>query len=402
MNEAYIYDCIRTPRGKGKKSGSLHEVPAIDLLKTLLISLKERNQLDTSQIDDVLIGVNSPIGEQGGNIARTAALYTGYELDVPGAQVNRFCASGLETVNQAAARIRSGWDSLIVAGGVESMSRVPLSSDGGAMFENPAVANTLSYVPQGISADLIATLEGFSRQQLDEFAVLSQQRASEASSKGYFDKSIIPVKDNSGINILSHDEFIRPSTTTEILAQLKPSFAKMGAMGYDAVALQKYFEVEKINHVHHAGNSSGIVDGAALTLVGSQEMGERFGIQPRAKIISTGLIGMDATIMLTGPAPATRKALQKVGMTIADIDLMEVNEAFAAVVLRFMREMKLDNFDRVNVNGGAIALGHPIGATGSMLLGTLVDELERRDLSTGLVTMCIGGGMGIATIVERV
>jgi len=400
--EAYIFDAVRTPRGKGKKTGSLHEVRPIELLTTVLNALQERNNLDTSQVDDCLIGNNAPIGEQGGNIARTAVLYAGWDLDVPGAQVNRFCSSGLETINLAAAKIRSGWDDLIVAGGVESMSRVPMGSDGGAMFTDPKVSQKIKFVPQGISADLIATMEGFSRSEVDNLAVLSQKRATAARENGWFDKSLIPVKDQNGIAMLDHDEFIRPGTTAEILAGLSPSFAQLGASGFDDVALQKYFSLEKINHVHHAGNSSGIVDGAALTLVGSMEKGKALGLKPRARIVSTALVGTDPTIMLTGPAPATQKALKKAGMTIYDIDLLEVNEAFAAVVLKFMKEMKLTDFGKINVNGGAIALGHPIGATGTILMGTLIDELERRDLNTGLVTLCIGGGMGIATVVERV
>ena len=400
--EAYIFDTVRTPRGKGKKSGSLHEVRPVELLKTVLVALQERNNLDTSQVDDCLIGINAPIGEQGGNIARTAVLYAGWDMDVPGAQVNRFCSSGLETVNLAAAKVRSGWEDLIVAGGVESMSRIPMSSDSGAMFMDPNVSREIGFVPQGISADLIATIEGFSRSDVDSLAVMSQERAANARSKGWFDKSMVRVKDQNGITILDQDEFIRPGTTLDTLAGLSPSFAQMGAFGFDDVALQKYYTIEKIDHVHHAGNSSGIVDGAALTLVGSKEKGKALGLKPRARIVSAALAGLDPTIMLTGPAPATRKALKRAGMTINDIDLMEVNEAFAAVVLKFMKEMGLNDYDRTNVNGGAIALGHPIGATGSVLLGTLLDEMERRDKSTGLVTLCIGGGMGIATIIERV
>jgi len=402
MTEAYIFDTVRTPRGKGKKSGSLYEVPPIELLKTVLIALQKRLDLDTSQLDDCLIGNNAPIGEQGGNIARTAVLYAGYDLDVPGAQVNRYCSSGLETINLAAAKVRSGWEEMIVAGGVESMSRIPLGADGGALLSDPNVATKVGYIPQGVSADLIATIEEFSRKDVDELAVLSQKRAAEAQKKGYFNNSIIPIKDRNGITILDHDEFVRPNTTLDILENLSPSFTRLGAMGFDAIALQKYFSLEKINHVHHAGNSSGIVDGAAVSLIGSLKKGKALGLKPRAKIISAALVGLDPTIMLTGPAPATKKALKMAKMAIKDIDLIEVNEAFAAVVLRFMREMKLKNFDKVNVNGGSIALGHPIGATGTMLMGTLIDELERRDLSTGLVTLCIGGGMGIATVIERV
>ncbi len=402
MTEAYIFDAIRTPRGKGKKTGSLHEVRPIELLSTLLVALKEKNDLDTSQIDDCLIGINAPLEEQGGDIARTAVLHAGYDLDVPAAQINRFCSSGLESVNLAAAKIRSGWEDLIIAGGLESMSRVPLGSDGGAMFLDPLVSTRIGYIPQGISADLIASLEGFSRNDVDEVAVQSQKRAAIAQAEKRFDNSLIPVKDQNGIVMLSKDEFVRPRTTLEGLAALNPSFEKMGNAGFDRVALHKYFQLEKINHVHHAGNSSGIVDGAALVLVGSKEKGKALNLKPRAKIISTALVGLDPTIMLTGPAPASQKALKKVGMNLKDIDLIEVNEAFAAVVLKFMKDMRIKDFDKINVNGGSIALGHPIGATGSILLGTCLDELERQDLQTGLITLCIGGGMGIATIIERV
>lgn len=402
MTEAYIFDAIRTPRGKGKKTGSLHEVRPIELLSTLLVALKKKNDLDTAQIDDCLIGVNAPLEEQGGDIARTAVLHAGYDLDVPAAQINRFCSSGLEAVNLAAAKIRSGWEDLIIAGGLESMSRVPLGSDGGAMFLDPLVSTRIGYIPQGISADLIASLEGFSRKDVDEVAVQSQKRAANAQAEKRFENSLIPVKDQNGIVMLSKDEFVRPRTTLEGLAALNPSFEKMGNAGFDRVALHKYFQLEKINHVHHAGNSSGIVDGAALVLVGSEEKGKALNLKPRAKIISTAIVGLDPTIMLTGPAPASQKALKKAGMDLKDIDLIEVNEAFAAVVLKFMKDMRINNFDKINVNGGSIALGHPIGATGSILLGTCLDELERQDLQTGLITLCIGGGMGIATIIERV
>ncbi len=403
MNEAYIFDAVRTPRGKGKINGSLYEVPSIELLKTLLDALQRRNDLDTTEVDDCLIGCNAPVGDQGGNIARTAVLYAGWDLDVPGAQVHRFCGSGLESINLAAAKICAGWEDLVVAGGVESMSRVPLGSDGGAMMMNPSVAQRLAYVPQGISADLIATLGNFSRADVDNVAVRSQQLAGTAIENGYFNQSLIPVTDLNGINILAQDEFVRPQTTLEILSNLKPSFEKMGAMGFDEIALSKFYNIEKIKHVHHAGNSSGIVDGAALVLLGSKAKGEALGLKPRAKIRSAALVGLDPTIMLTGPAPASKKALKKAGMLLSDIDLIEINEAFASVVLHFMREMGIeDDFDKINVNGGAIALGHPIGATGTILLGTALDELERRNLNTALVTLCIGGGMGIATIIERV
>ncbi|AEN73448.1 acetyl-CoA acetyltransferase [Rhodothermus marinus SG0.5JP17-172] len=401
--EAYVFDAIRTPRGRGKTTGSLYEVKPIDLLTTLFAELKRRHELDTSQVDDVILGCVTPIGEQGGNIAKTAALYAGWDLSVPGVQINRFCASGLDAVNLAAMKVRSGWEDLVVAGGVESMSRVPMGSDGGPMMLDPAVSMQIGFVPQGIGADLIATIEGFTREDVDRYALCSQQRAAHARANGYF-KSIVPVRDQNGLVVLAEDEHIRPDTTLEALAALPPAFEMMGAMGFDDVALQKYVTVERINHVHTAGNSSGIVDGAALVLIGSKEKGEALGLKPRARIISAALVGTEPTIMLTGPAPASKKALQKAGMTLDDIDLIEVNEAFAAVVLKFMRDMGLEDEgpERVNVNGGAIAMGHPLGATGAMLLGTALDELERRDLSTALITLCVGGGMGIATIIERV
>jgi acetyl-CoA C-acetyltransferase len=400
--DAYIFDAIRTPRGRGKANGALHDVRPLDLLKTLFDALRERHNLDTSQIDDVLLGCVTPIKEQGGNIARTAPLYAGWDLDLPGAQLNRFCASGLEAVNLAAMKIRSGWEEMVVAGGIESMSRVPMGSDGGAMWDDHKVIGQLNIVPQGISADLIASLEGFSRQDVDGFALLSQLRAAAAQQEGRF-TSIIPVRDSDGGIILDRDEHPRPDVTLEGLAALKPAFEALGAMGFNAVALKKYPQLERINHVHTAGNSSGIVDGAALVLVGSKAKGEALGLKPRARIVSAALLGDDPTIMLTAPAPASRRALQKAGMSIDDIDLFEVNEAFAAVVLKFIREMGLDDWpERVNVNGGAIALGHPLGATGAMLLGTALDEMERGDLSTALITLCAGGGMGIATIIERV
>jgi len=401
--EAYVFDAIRTPRGRGKTTGSLYEVKPIDLLTTLFAELKRRHELDTSQVDDVILGCVTPIGEQGGNIAKTAALYAGWDLSVPGVQINRFCASGLDAVNLAAMKVRSGWEDLVVAGGVESMSRVPMGSDGGPMMLDPAVSMQIGFVPQGIGADLIATIEGFTREDVDRYALCSQQRAAHARANGYF-KSIVPVRDQNGLVVLAEDEHIRPDTTLEALAALPPAFEMMGAMGFDDVALQKYVTVERINHVHTAGNSSGIVDGAALVLIGSKEKGEALGLKPRARIVSAALVGTEPTIMLTGPAPASKKALRKAGMTLDDIDLIEVNEAFAAVVLKFMRDMGLEDegLERVNVNGGAIAMGHPLGATGAMLLGTALDELERRDLSTALITLCVGGGMGIATIIERV
>ena len=400
-NEAMIYDAIRTPRGKGKANGSLHEVKPVDLLRTLFSSIEERNDLDTSQVDDTVIACVTPIGDQGADIARTAVLYSGWDQDVPGVQINRFCASGLEAVNMAAQKVRSGWEDLVVAGGVECMSRVPMGSDGGAMALDPVVSDHMGFVPQGISADLIATIEGFSRKDVDEFGVASQKRAATASCEGRF-TSMIPIEDQNGLPVLDHDELIRADTTLEGLGQLKPSFVALGDLGFDAVAKLKYPEVENINHVHHPGNSSGIVDGAALVLVGTPEKGAELGLKPRARVVSIALVGTEPTIMLTGPAPACRKALEKAGMTLDDIDLMEVNEAFASVVLKFMREMGIDDLDRVNVNGGAIAMGHPLGATGAVLLGTVLDELERRDLSTGMVTLCVGGGMGISTIIERV
>ena len=401
--DALIYDHLRTPRGRGKANGSLHEVKPIDLVVGLLDELPRRNPtLDRKLIEDVVLGVVSPVGEQGADIARTAALAAGYPDTVAGVQLNRFCGSGLEAVNQAAARVGGGWEDLIVAGGVESMSRVPIGSDGGAWAQDPATALAVDFVPQGISADLIATLEGFSRERLDQYAAQSHQRAAAAWDAGYFDASVVPVKDLNGLTILDRDETIRPGTSVESLAGLKPSFAAMGDQaGFDEVALEKYHWLERIEHVHHAGNSSGIVDGAALMLVGNREAGQRLGLTPRARILATAVSGAEPTIMLTGPAPAARKALAKAGLEVGDIDLFEINEAFAAVALRFIRDLDLDE-DRVNVNGGAIAMGHPLGATGAMILGILLDELERRGLRRGLATLCIGGGMGVATIIERI
>ena len=403
MPQAFVYDAIRTPRGKGKKNGSLHEVKPVDLVVGLLDAIKERNPgLDPHRIDDVVLGVVTPIGDQGGDVAKTAVLAAGYPDTVGGVQLNRFCASGLEAVNQAAARVRSGFEDLILAGGVESMSRVPMGSDGGAWAMDPATAFNTSFVPQGIGADLIATIEGFSREDVDAYAAESQARAGKAQANGYFDGSIIPVKDMNGVTVLDKDEFIRPGTTVETLSSLKPSFAAIGDQGgFDSVALEKYHWVEKINHVHHAGNSSGIVDGASLVAIGSEAIGKELGLTPRARIVATAVSGADPTIMLTGPAPASRKALAKAGLEVDDIDLFEMNEAFAAVVMRFMKDLGI-TADKVNVNGGAIAMGHPLGATGAMILGTMVDELERRDQRYGLATLCVGGGMGIATIVERI
>ena len=400
--DAYIYEAIRTPRGKGKKNGALAEVPPIDLAVTVLKALQMRLDLDTSQVDDIVLGCVSPIGEQGGDIARTAALYADWHVDTPGVQLNRFCASGLEAVNTAAMKIRSGWEHLIVAGGVESMSRVPMGSDGGAWFQDPDVSRHTNFVPQGIGADLIATLEGFTRQQVDEWAVRSQQRADHARAQGYFQRSLIPVRNRAGEVVLTEDEYIRPETTLEGLASLKPAFEALGGAGYDAIARQKYPQAGQISHVHTAGNSSGIVDGAAAVLIGSHAKGAELGLTPRARIRAAALVGTEPTIMLIGPGPASQKALKMAGMGIQDIDLIEVNEAFAAVVLRFMRDMGIEGAEHVNVNGGAIALGHPLGATGAMLLGTALDELERIDKTTALITLCVGGGMGIATIIERV
>src|SRR3954470_21791071 len=401
--EAFVYDAIRTPRGRGKRSGSLHEVKPIDLVVGLLDEVRKRNPgLDPERVDDVVLGVVSPVGDQGGDIAKAAALAAGYPETVAGVQLNRFCASGLEAVNQAAMRVRSGFEDLILAGGVESMSRVPMGSDGGAWAMDPRTALDTSFVPQGIGADLIATLEGWSRSDVDAFAAESQARAAKAQANGYFDRSVIPVRDLNGLTVLDKDEFIRPGTTVESLAGLKPSFAQIGDQGgFDSVALEKYHWIEEIDHVHHAGNSSGIVDGAALVAIGTEQVGADLGLRPRARILAAAVSGADPTIMLTGPAPASRKALAKAGLTADDIDLYEINEAFAAVAMRFMRELDLPH-EKVNVNGGAIAMGHPLGATGAMLLGTLVDELERRDLRYGLATLCVGGGMGIATVVERV
>lgn len=400
--EAYVFDAIRTPRGKGKKNGSLYEVAPIDLVATLLTELQQRHGLDTSQVDDIVLGCVTPIGDQGADIARTAAIYAGWDVDTPGVQLNRFCASGLEAVNTAAMKVRSGWESLVVAGGVESMSRVPMGSDGGAWVLDPKVNLQTGFVPQGIGADLIATLEGFTRDDVDAFALRSQKRATHARASGYFQKSIIPVRDRNGLLVLGEDEYIRPESTIEGLNALSPAFAMMGELGYDSIAMQKYPQVERINHIHTAGNSSGIVDGAAAVLIGSEAKGKELGLKPRARIRAAALVGTEPTIMLIGPGPASKKALKLAGMSTKDIDLFEVNEAFAAVVLRFLRDMGLEGAENVNVNGGAIALGHPLGATGAMLLGTVLDELERNDLSTALITLCVGGGMGIATVIERV
>ncbi|MFI7390350.1 acetyl-CoA C-acetyltransferase [Streptomyces tendae] len=401
--EAYVYDAIRTPRGRGKANGALHGTKPIDLVVGLIREIRARfPDLDPAAVDDVVLGVVGPVGDQGSDIARVAAIAAGLPDTVAGVQENRFCASGLEAVNMAAIKVRSGWEDLVLAGGVESMSRVPMGSDGGAWAQDPRTNHDTGFVPQGIGADLIATIEGFSRRDVDEYAALSQERAATAWKEGRFERSVVPVRDRAGLTVLDHDEHPRPGTTADSLAGLKPSFADIGELGgFDAVALQKYHWVEKIDHVHHAGNSSGIVDGASLVAVGSRAAGERNALVPRARIVSAAVSGADPTIMLTGPAPASRKALAKAGLTVDDIDLVEINEAFAAVVLRFVKDLGL-SLDKVNVNGGAIALGHPLGATGAMILGTLVDELERQDKRYGLAALCVGGGMGIATVVERV
>ncbi|MEU8424246.1 acetyl-CoA C-acetyltransferase [Micromonospora sp. NPDC048835] len=401
-SEAYVYDAVRTPRGRGRDTGALHGVKPISLVVGLIDALRARNPgLDVGRLEDLLLGIVTPVGEQGGDLARAAALLAGLPDQVGGVQLNRFCASGLEAVNSAAARIRSGWEHLLLAGGVESMSRVPMGSDGAAWATDPQTALATSFVPQGVSADLIATLEGFTRDDVDGYALRSQERAAKAWAGGYFTRSVVPVRDGNGLDILTVDEHPRPETTREALARLTPSFATLGeAAGFDAVALQKFHWLEAIDHVHHAGNSSGIVDGAALVLIGSGEIGRDLGLTPRARIVGAAVSGADPTLMLTGPIPATRKALAVAGLTVDDIDLFEINEAFAAVVLKYVRDLGLDP-ERVNVNGGAIALGHPLGATGAMLLGTALDELERRDLHRAVVTLCIGGGMGVATVLER-
>ncbi|MCT2543630.1 acetyl-CoA C-acetyltransferase [Streptomyces atratus] len=401
MSDACIYDAVRTPRGKNR-GGALRGTKPVDLVVGLIHAIQERNPaLDPNRIDDIVLGVVSPVGEQGGDIARTASLVAGLPHTVAGVQVNRFCASGLEAVNLAAQKVASGYESMVLAGGVESMSRVPIGSDGGAYAQDPTTAYDAYFVPQGIGADLIATIEGFGREDVDAYAARSQERAETAWREGRFGKSIVPVRDLNGVLLLEHDEHRRPGTTVEGLAELPPSFAGVGARaGFDAVALQKYHHLERIDHVHHAGNSSGIVDGAALTLIGSHEAGERLGLVPRARIVATAVTGAEPTIMLTGPTPATRKVLAKAGLTVDDIDLFELNEAFASVVMKWQRDLKVPD-DKVNVNGGAIALGHPLGATGAMILGTVLDELERTGGRRGLVTLCVGAGMGIATVIER-
>jgi acetyl-CoA C-acetyltransferase len=399
--EALVFDAIRTPRGKGKSNGSLHATKPVDLVVELMHEMLVRNErLDPNRVDDVVLGCVSPVGDQGADIAKTAAIKAGLPDTVAGVQLNRFCASGLEAVNIAAQKVASGWEDLVFAGGVESMSRVPMGSDGGAWALDPETNYDTSFVPQGIGADLIATVEEFSREDVDAYAARSQERAARAQAQGRFADSVIPVKDLNDHVVLDHDEFIRPGTTVETLANLKPAFQAIGEMGgFDAVALQKYHWIEKIEHVHTPGNSSGIVDGASLLAIGNEDTGRALGLQPRARILATAVSGADPTIMLTGPAPASRKALAKAGIAAEDLDLVEINEAFAAVVLRFVKDMELD-LEKVNVNGGAIAMGHPLGATGGMILGTLIDELHRTGGKYGLATLCVGGGMGIATVVE--
>ena len=401
MTEAYIFDAVRTPRGKGKKDGALYSVKPVQLVAGLLNALQVRNDLDTSQVDDIVLGCVTPVGDQGADIAKTAAMVADWDVSVAGVQLNRFCASGLEAVNLGAMKVRSGFEDLVVVGGVESMSRVPMGSDGGAWVMDPQTNIHSNFVPQGIGADLIATLEGFSRADVDSFALRSQQKAARASADGSFAKSLVPVADQNGIVLLDHDEFIRGDSTLEGLGKLKPSFEMMGQMGFDSTALRVYSHVERIEHVHTPGNSSGIVDGAALMLIGSEAKGRELGLKARARIVATAVTSTDPTIMLTGPAPATRKALAKAGLSVDDIDLFEVNEAFASVVMKFMKDMGVSE-SKVNVNGGSIAMGHPLGATGCAILGTLLDELEKRQLRYGLATLCVGGGMGIATIIERV
>jgi acetyl-CoA C-acetyltransferase len=402
MTDAFIYDHLRSPRGRGKVDGSLHEVSTVNLASQVLRGLRERNNLDPELVDDVVMGCVDPIGEAGGDVARISALLAGYGDKVPGIQINRFCASGLDAINFAAAEVMSGQHQMTIGGGVESMSRVGIGASGGAWFMDPMASIPTYFMPQGVSADLIATKYGFSRDDVDAYAVESQKRAAQSWEEGRFKKSIHPIRDVNGITLLDRDEHMRPTTSMQSLAQLKPAFVEMGQMGgFDAVAVQRYPEVEAVNHVHHAGNSSGIVDGAAAVLIGSKQAGEAAGLKPRARIKAFANIGSEPGIMLTGPVPVTEKLLKKTGMSVADIDLYELNEAFASVVLRYMQAFDIAH-DRINVNGGAIAMGHPLGATGAMILGTVLDELERRDLNTALVTLCIGAGMGTATIIERV
>ncbi len=402
MADAYIYDHVRTPRGRGKKDGSLHEVPSVRLGATVLQAVRDRNGLDTRTVDDVVFGCVDAVMEAGGDIARASIFEAGYETEAPGIQINRFCASGLDAINLSAGKIAQGADDIVIAGGVESMSRVGIGMAGGAWFMDPSVNMPSYFMPQGVSADLIATKYGFSRDDVDAYAVESQKRAAHSWEKGYFKKSVVPVKDQNGLTILDHDEHMRPGTDMQSLASLNASFAVIGEMGgFNAVAVQAHPEVETVNHVHHAGNSSGIVDGASVVLMGSKKGGESMGLTPRARIRAFTNIGSDPALMLTGPVDVTKKLLERNNMTIDDIDLFELNEAFASVVLRYMQAFDIPH-DKINVNGGAIAMGHPLGATGAMILGTVLDELERRDLNTALVTLCIGAGMGTATIIERV
>ena len=401
MPEAFIYDAVRTPRGKGKKDGSLHEITSLSLATQVLQALRDRNDLDTSKVDDVILGCVTPVGEQGADIARTAVLNADYSQTTAGVQINRFCASGLEAVNMAAAKVASGEADMAIGGGVEAMSRVPMASDGGAWPTDPDSAFKTYFVPQGVSADAIATIYGFSRDDCDSYAVESQRRAARSWEEGRFKRGVVPVKDQLGLTRLDHDETVRGATTMQTLGALNPSFAMPGEMGFDAVITQRYPQMERVDHVHHAGNSSGIVDGAAGVLIGTREMGEALGLKPRARIKGAASIGSEPSIMLTGPTPVTEKLLGRLGMEVADIDLYELNEAFAAVVLRYMQALHIPH-DKINVCGGAIAMGHPLGATGAMILGTVLEELERSDKTTALATLCIGGGMGTATVIERV
>ncbi|WP_101756734.1 acetyl-CoA C-acetyltransferase [Oceanicoccus sp. KOV_DT_Chl] len=400
-NTAYIYEAIRTPRGKGKKDGSLHEVKPVTLAAGLLTELQQRLSLDTAKVDDVVMGCVMPVGEQGSDVAKTIVQAAQWDESVPGLQIDRFCASGLEAVNLAAMKVMSGQEHLVVAGGVESMSRVPMGSNGGAVFLDPEYALSMRSVPQGVGADLIAAIDGYSREDVDAFALASQQRAAYARDNGYFDRSVVPVKDSNGLSILTKDEFIKPASTMEILGGLKPSFALHGSLGFDDMALSKYTSIEKIEHVHTPGNSSGIVDGASAVLIGSEKIGVDLGLKPRGRVVATAVIATDPIIMLAGPGPAAKRVLEKAGMTVDDIDLFEINEAFASVALRFMKDLNISH-EVTNVNGGAIAMGHPLGATGAMLIGVVLDELERRKLKRGLIALCVGGGQGIATIIERI
>ncbi|MGV6807005.1 MAG: acetyl-CoA C-acetyltransferase [bacterium] len=400
-NSAYIFDAVRTPRSKGKKDGSLHEVKPVDLGASVLKALETRNNLDTTYVDDVVFGCVTPVGEQGSDIAKMVVMNADWDESIPGVQVDRFCASGLEAVNLAAQKVASGWEDLVVAGGVECMSRVPMGMNGGVMGTDPAFSFKTGFAPQGIGADTIATLEGYSREDVDAFAVESQKRAAHARDNGYFDGSVIAVKDLNGFTILDRDDFIKPETTMEGLAALKPSFEMMGSVGFDDIVLQKYNTLTKINHVHTPGNSSGIVDGSAAVMIGSEKAGKDLGLTPRGRIVATAVLATDPTIMLVGPGPAAKRCLDKAGLTASDIDLWEINEAFASVALRYMKDLDISH-EITNVNGGAIAMGHPLGATGAMLVSTVLDELERRSLKRGMISLCIGGGMGISTIIERV